>query len=89
MFCAIKLMLDRTALTNCTHSYFKTPVFILLQKEFFFPSFLSFVSSFTIFHTFIIHHDVTQLQYVYKGYMQSNKQMAFSRLNHSMYYDNA
>jgi hypothetical protein len=71
-----------------THSYLKTSVFILYYSRcsFFISSFLSFSlpSSHELFHIFISKHDCTPLHF-YKGCIQSNQQLAHSRLMHSIH----
>jgi hypothetical protein len=51
------------------------------------PAFFSFLipSTYVSFHTFISESDCTLLQCFYKGCMQSNQQLALSRLMHSIH----
>jgi hypothetical protein len=79
--------------TTNIHSYLKTSVLISYYNRCsnWWPccSFLSFFfhSSYILFYTFMSNHDCTPLQVFYKGSIQSNQQLALSRLTHSIQCD--
>jgi hypothetical protein len=67
------------------HYYLKTSVFISYYCRYsFFVSFL-FPSSYALFHTIIPQCNCIPLQCLYKGCIQSNQQLALTRLMHSIH----
>jgi hypothetical protein len=61
-----------------------------ISLSFFLPSFLSFFpSAYALFHTLTSERDCTPLRCFYKVCIQSNQQLALSRLMHSIHCGNA
>jgi hypothetical protein len=62
-------------------------LYFLLHQVFFVRSsrYFFFTSSYALLYTFISKCDCTSLQCCHKGCMQSNQQLALSRLMHSIY----